>query len=388
MTNLVPFFLILVLATLSSQVLRRLHIPWVVLLIVGGVLLGPSVLGLVEPTDSLLFMSEIGLIFLMFMAGLETKVTHARAELESIGFVAVVNSLFPFGVGFWISHLLGMSTVSSVLVGIIFMSSSVAVIVPALESSGVLHKKLGRFILSSTLIQDALSLVLLSVLMQTQGFGAGVPIWLLYSLVFIVFVTLRWIVPKVNKNFLVSLEESTSKDLFQKEVRWVVAVLVGVVSLFGFLGLHPIIGAFLAGLILSDSISSERLYEQLRTVSYGIFIPTFFVMTGVKIDISVFAQFAGVGLMAFVLVMSSLSSKYLSGYLAARITKFNSYEANIIASSSMPQLSTTLAVAYLGLERNLISEPVVLGLVLLSIISTLLGPLILSSQPSLGITGK
>ncbi len=377
-TPLIPFFIVLLVAVASSEFFRRLHLPWVVALIIGGMVFGPEGFGFFSLDSTLLFIAEIGLIFLMFMAGLETKLNHARKELAGIGLVAVINSVLPFVLGFVVGILLGLDKVPALLIGIIFMSSSVAVVVPAMEAKGILHNRLGRFIVSSTLIQDVMSLVLLSVLMQTQGFGVGIPLVPLYGLVVLTFVFLRWIVPKVNKTFISHSQDKVVEDIFQKEVRWVFAVLIGVVILFEILGLHPIVGAFLAGLILSDSISSDKLYAQLRTVSYGLFIPIFFVLVGAQTNLSILVQAKGAALLVVIILLASLSSKYLSGYLGGRLAKLSKSASHLVGVASVPQLSTTLAVAFLGLERGLLSQELVTALVVLSAITTLIGPLLIA----------
>lgn len=376
--SLIPFFIVLLIAVASSEFFRRLHLPWVVALIIGGMIFGPEGFAWFSIDSTLLFIAEIGLIFLMFMAGLETKLNHARKELAGISLVAAVNSILPFALGFAIGLLLGLDQVPALLIGIIFMSSSVAVVVPAMEAKGILHNKLGRFIISSTLIQDVMSLVLLSVLMQAQGFGVGIPLIPLYGLVVLTFVLLRWIVPKVNKTFISHSQDKAVEDIFQKEVRWVFAILIGVVILFEILGLHPIVGAFLAGLILSDSISSDKLYAQLRTVSYGLFIPIFFVLVGAQTNLSILVQAKGAALLVVIILLASLSSKYLSGYLGGRLAKLSKSASHLVGVASVPQLSTTLAVAFLGLERGLLSQELVTALVVLSAVTTLIGPLLIS----------
>lgn len=377
-TELIPFFVVLLVSVVSSEFFRKLHLPWVVALVIGGIVAGPQALGWFAVDETLFFFGEIGLIFLMFMAGLETKIIHARKEIVSIGLIAAVNSLLPFGLGFIVASLLGSAVIPAILIGIIFMSSSVAVVVPALGSSGLLHTKLGRFVVSSTLMQDVLGLVLLSVLMQSQGFGAGIPLVPLYGLAAGTFVLLRWFIPKVNKTLVANIHERSSKDLFQKEVRLVMAILIGVVILFEVLGLHPIVGAFFAGLILSDSVSSEKLYEKLRTVSYGIFIPVFFILVGAQTNLGLIFQAKESILLVLVVILASVSSKYISGYLGARMTKMPVPGSHLVAVSSIPQLSTTLAVAFIGLERGLLSQEMVTALVLLSIVTTLIGPLLIN----------
>ena len=187
-----PFFLILLVSVMFSFAFRRFNLPWVLALIVAGIFLGPYGFKLVEINTAIEFMGQIGLIFLMFMAGLETKLSSFRNFQKSIITISLLNSLIPFGVGYLIGFSFGFDIMASLLLGIIFMSSSIAVIIPTLESTKMINTKLGRSIISATIIEDIASLVLLSILLQSVNPITALPLPSFYFLLIVILICLKY----------------------------------------------------------------------------------------------------------------------------------------------------------------------------------------------------
>ena len=350
----------------------RTHIPWAVMLIVGGIFFGPSFLGLITVNPTIDFIGQIGLIFLMFMAGLETKLTHFKEFKANLLFLAFVNGFVPFLVGFGMVTLLGYELITALVVGIIFVSSSVAVVIPSLEVSGALHTKLGQSVIITTVLQDIASLALLSILLQSVNPVTPIPLHIFYPVLIGVLIALRHFIPKLRK-WVVKIA-SGSPDLFQLEFRTTFLMLIGTVITFELLGLHPIVAGFFSGLILADSIQSKVLKEKIKTISYGIFIPTFFIVIGLQTDLSVFTDFNNVLFIVGVVVISLVASKYVSGYLASRTVGFDESESGLFAATSLPQLSTTLATAFVAHSFGLIDQILLTSLVALSIFTVLISP--------------
>ncbi len=369
-----PFFLILLVSVMFSFAFRKFNLPWVLALILAGIFIGPYGFKLVEINTAIEFMGQIGLIFLMFMAGLETKLSSFRNFKAEIFKLSFLNALIPFGVGYWIGFYFGFDNIASLLLGIIFMSSSIAVIIPTLESTKILGTKLGRSIVSATILEDIASLILLSILLQSIKPITALPLPSFYFLLVVILIGLKYGLPKLRS---IIPKKRDKKDLFESEVRIIFVMLLGTVTTFELLGLHPIIAGFFAGLVLSESIKSEILIEKLRTVSYGIFIPIFFVIIGMKTDITVFMN--GVEKMRLVLavIFGSIISKLSSGWLGARISGFKNDNALKIGVATIPQLSTTLAVVLTAVELNLLENELVTAMVLLSIVSTFIAPIVL-----------
>lgn len=369
-----PFFLILIVGVLFSGLFRKFNLPWVLALIISGIIMGPQGIGLLEHNETIEFIGQIGLIFLMFMAGLETKISSFRNFGKSVIKISFLNATIPFVVGYIIGFYFEFGTFASLLLGIIFMSSSIAVIVPTLESLNIINTKLGRSIVSTTIIEDVASLVLLSILLQSVDPVTSLPLPSFYILLVIILIALRYGLPRLRNLIPRHRDE---KDLFESEVRIVFALLLGTVVIFELLGLHSIIAGFFAGLVLSDSIKSEMLLDKLRTMSYGIFVPVFFVIIGMGTDIDVFKNGSGaIGLVALI-VAGSILSKLFSGWVGSRIAGFNNTDSLVFGFATIPQLSTTLAVAFTAVELGVLDNQLATAMIILSIITTFIAPLVL-----------
>ena len=370
-----PFFLVLFAGIFFSVLFRRLHLPWVVMLILGGIIIGPHALGVFEPNPTIEFIGQIGLVFLMFMAGMETKLETFR-EFKSGAFgLALINGVIPFLAGISIGFLFGYGWIIMLLLGIIFVSSSIAVVIPSLEANNLLATRLGKTVVAATIIQDVVSLVMLSVLLQIINPTTVLPLPLFYILLFVSLVALRWILPKLQWFF--SLGVRGTKDLFQQELRVIFTILIGTVISFEVLGLHPIIAGFFAGLVLSGSIKSEILKEKLHTISYGLFIPTFFIIIGTKINLGIFLESNSAALLVTAIVLGSLFSKFVSGWIGGRIIGFTSSQSLLIGASTIPQLSTTLAVVFAAVSLGLLNQELIAAMVILSTVTTFLAPLLM-----------
>jgi len=374
-----PFFIILFASLFFSELFKKFNMPWVIALLVAGMVIGPQGFDLIQISETTNFFSEIGLIFVMFMAGLETNLFHKSREnyFRKVTTIALINGLVPFIVGFGIAMLFGYSFVAAMLVGIIFISSSIAIVIPSLESASLIRTDVGRTIVAATIVQDVASLLLLSFTLQILDYTGGVPYFILYPVLIVLFYLFRKIIPLVREFFKKQFHKD--QDIFEQELRAVLVLLIGTVIIFTFLGLHPIISAFFAGIILADAITHEALKKQLRSIGYGIFIPIFFVIIGAKTDILVFANpQASTLLLLASIVLGSTISKFVSGYIAGRKLKYNKSESSLIGVATMPQLSTTLAVALTGMELGIIDSTLVTTLVVLSIVSTFLAPMFIN----------
>lgn len=375
MSNLFPFFLVLFTGVFFSAIFKRFHLPWVVALIFGGIIIGPQALGVFHPNETMKFIGEIGLAFLMFMAGLETKFSSFEEFRHGSLRIALLNGLIPLLFGLGVGLFLDLELIGALLLGIIFVSSSIAVVVPSLEATGALHTKLGHSIVSATILEDISSLLFLSVLLQIVEPSTTLPLPLFYLLLFVSLFVLRKLLPWLRWVF--SKEVHNKKDSFEQELRNIFVVFLGTLLVFELLGLHSIIAGFFAGFVLSDSIKTDIVKERLRAISYGVFIPVFFVIVGAETNIKIFVEAGSVIVLVFAIVIGSILAKGLSGFLAGKLTGFKNRESLIIGASTIPQLSTTLAAVYAAAEFNLIGEELITAMVVLSVITTIISPLLL-----------
>lgn len=377
MPGLIPFFIVIIAGLFFSHLFNRLHLPWVVALIVAGIVIGPNGLDIFRPDNTFELLGNIGLIFLMFIAGLETKFSSFGKIKKGILPIFILNSLVPFIVGISIGMFFGYDILTSSLLGIILTSASIAVIIPSLEAQGKLKTKLGQTIIATAILEDVLSLTLLFVLLHTYADDpTSIPLPLLLGLLFAFLIALRYILPGIRKRF--SFIPLKRKDSFEHELRLVFVILIGTVVLFEIIGLEPIIAGFFTGMALSGSIKNEILKGKLHAISYGIFIPIFFVTIGTKTNLAPLLEDSTTLVFTIVVILGALIAKFTSGWLGGRLSGFNNKESKLIGVATIPHLSTALAVIFTGHALGIIDEQLFTAMMALTLITTLIGPFLIN----------
>ncbi len=377
MVELASFFIILLTALVFSQVFGRFHVPWIITLIVGGMIVGPHGLGVVTPDTTLEFFKDLGLVFLMFMAGLHIRFSGMKIVLKESLIIAGVAGTITFLTGITIGMLLGYDIGVSIILGIIFISSSIAVLIPFLEKRGLLHSRIGQTAISAIMIQDIASLVFLAIALQYLFATTTLP-FPIYIIIFILTILVvgivKWGIPHLKK--VLALPSEKKKDIFERDLRLIFAVLLGMVIISEALGLHSIIGAFFAGIILSEVINRNSLKEKIHVLAYGLFIPIFFVVIGTQTDPLVFLRTDTGFLLLIFIVLASIISKIVGGWFASRLAGFTSSQGLFLGTCGIPQLSTTLAVVAVGQDLGIIGDELITAFILLSVVTTFTGPLL------------
>ncbi len=378
MAELITFLIVIAAGLFFAEFLRPLHLPYVVALIIGGILIGPNGLGIFVPDNTMTVIGEIGLVFLMFMAGLEAKLKVMGGLKKEISKIALLNGLIPFLCGTGIAIMFGYGWIGAIFLGTIFISSSIAVVIPSLSSNNLLRRNLGKSILGATIIEDVLSLVVFSIMLQILNPTHNVPLPIFYGVLLVFLATMRIAMLRLRKFYQSLLSRREKKDVFENELRFVFAILLGIVALFELLGLHAIIAGFFAGLVFSESIRKRILKRKLHAISYGLFIPIFFIIIGAEMDIWVLFGELNVLILTITVVVISILSKFLSGYIGSKLSGFSSNEGLVAGASTIPQLSTTLAVAFVALETGILDQAMIIAMTTLSILTSLVGPSALS----------
>ncbi|MDZ7726259.1 MAG: cation:proton antiporter [Candidatus Campbellbacteria bacterium] len=369
------FFLILLVAVIFSQIFTRMKIPWVVSLIIGGIILGPSGLDMFEPDQTIEFLATIGLVFLMFMAGLESRLTSTKGMKKRLVLTSLLIGAVPALTGIAITLAFGYEMETAVLMGIIFMSSAIALLIPQLQSQKIIGTDIGRVLVGSAVTVDALSLVLLSIYLQSVTTSFSPITLLMYGGLVVLIAFIGWLIPKVRW-LAFSVRQPVEQDLFEKELRFIVLVLIGFVVLFEVVGLHSIIAAFFAGLVLSGTVKNSLIKAKLHAISYGFLVPVFFVVIGAQTDLSVFGEGFGALFLTVSIVVGLIASKTFSGWLAGRLGEFSNREGVFLGVASMPQLSTSLAVAFLGFGEGLLDQSLLAAIIALSIVTATVAPIV------------
>jgi len=373
LNDLALFFIVLISALVFSEFFKRLHLPYVVALVIGGIIIGPSVLGLVTLSAPLEFMGSIGIVFLMFMAGLEIRTDILAKARKKLLLLVGMNAAIPAIVGFAVVSFFGYEYLAAFVVSTIFISSSVAVVVPILEEKGFIETEMGAFILGAVIIEDIVSLFLLALVLQTADPTGILPMFILIPLVIVSVVLLKMLLPRLQRWFF----RIRKRVGYEEDVLFLFAVTVAVAVYFEFLGLHAIVAGFLVGLILSGGIRQEKTKNKLHAITYGLFIPIFLLQVGIDTDLAVFTQAGNALALVIMVTLGLILSKTLSGYLAARFIRFSKRKALFVGLSTTPQVSTSLAAAFTAYQLGIIDVNLQTSIVILSIITVLLAPIAL-----------
>ena len=369
----------LVIMLLARPLAKILRLPTLSIYILSGLLLGPSGLNLIPTTEPLRYLYHLGLILLMFSMGLKIKKPQLQKNRRAVLNVFFFNNLAAgivmalFLVLFTIEPGTTIGTVC--LVGAIFTSSSLEIVIPFLHEFSYRGSRRMRVFVSGlaggTLIAEIACLFLVSIfifyfkrpdiiLSLTMGIGIAVFIFIiLYGLPF--FARKAVSHPQARR---VSVEDQS---------RILIAAILAIVWLAAGLKVQVIIAAFLAGIALANLRIDRRVLQNVDFLSSGIFIPIFFLMVGVETDLRIFqrgfnwAYFAG-------MLLLLISVKVISGYFIARREKFGTRESLGFGFATTPHLSSTLATASIGYEAGLLTPTLLSFIILISILTTFLGP--------------
>jgi Kef-type K+ transport system membrane component KefB len=375
-TNLLIVMVVAFTAPLLLGLFPRLLLPSVVLEIVAGIVVGPSVLGWVEVDEAVEVIALLGLAFVLFLAGLEIEFAKLRGRVLRL-------TLLGFAISFAVALVvsLGLSAVDLVdtplLVAIILCSTSLGVLVPVLKDSGQLATTFGQLIIAAASIADFGAIILLSIFFSGEG-GTGSTLLLLGAL-FALAATVFFAVKGAERSRrlredLVRLQDTTA----QIRVRASLVLLVGFAALAESLGLEVILGAFIAGAIVSlvdrdRAMTHPEFRRKLEAVGFGFFIPAFFVTSGVRFDLDALTASASNLLMVPVFLAALLLARGVPaivyrGTLDARHTAI----AGLMQATSLPFIVAATAI---GRELDLIDAAASAAMIGAGLLSVLLFPL-------------
>ena len=365
-------------APLALGLVPRLRLPAVVLEIVVGIVIGPAVLGWVEVDDPVEVMALVGLAFLLFLAGLEIDIGALRGRLLRSASEAFAASLaLAVGAGLALDAI-GVAD-EPLLIAVILASTSLGVIVPVLADAGEVHTRFGQLVIAGASIADFASILLLTLLFTGESSGLDAKL-ILIGLFVLAIVAVAVAVAEAERSrrisaALVRLQDTSA----QIRVRGAFVLLVGMVALAEQLGLELILGAFAAGAILNHLDADEAMTHpefrgKLAAVGFGVFIPVFFVTSGVRFDLdALFADSAALAaipafLLALIVARGLPALLYRGQFDSRRVIA-----AGLLQATSLPFI---VAATEIGQELGLIDAATSAGFIAAGLVSVLVFPLV------------
>ncbi|MGB8658096.1 MAG: cation:proton antiporter [Candidatus Zixiibacteriota bacterium] len=366
-------------AKIMGEVFVRIKQPAVIGEILAGIILGPYVLGLINPSHTEVFQiygvfAEIGVIILLFTIGLRIKADEIMKVGGTSLVVATLGVILPFFFGYLYTLTMEHSTVEAMFIGAAMVATSVGITARVLADLGILDSRVAKVILAAAVIDDILGLLVLAVV---TGVGKGAISYVKIGLVTLEAVGFVLFIVVVGKR-LVSRMTPRLNFIKTQNAPFALAVLfcLGLSTLASYIDLAAIVGAFMAGMVLAElnlefkfSLSFESLHDFL--------VPFFFVVMGTQVDLSVFSKLHLIGA-ALMLTAFAIVGKLIGCGLGA--FKLGWKEASLVGVGMVPRGEVGMIVASLGLGMGAISTNLYSIVIFMVVVTTLLTPPVLASM--------
>lgn len=372
-TTIILSLMIIFLSIIISPIIsNRLRLPVVVIEIILGILFGESLLNIISMNPVLDFLSSFGLIYLMFLVGLEINLREVRGYVMKTLTISLFSILIPFICGFAVSFHVD---VEPLLLGTIFTTTSLGIILPLTKDINY-SREFNHILLVSVAIVDVISIFLLA--FSLSIIEGMLEASFIYSLIAIL---VLFLLPTlINRMRILGLSRGFEEWILQEHhfemgVRLAFALIVILAAISWHLGFHSIIGAFIAGLIISELLpEASLLRKKLDSFGYGFFIPLFFIIMGSKVNLPLlFSNVANISNL-LIITFIAIISKVTGVFLASKTIGFDVKESTSLGLFHSARVSLIIAAAEIGSELGLISESLFSILIILAVVSALVGP--------------
>ena len=372
--------LVLITTSFAGHFSRRIGIPAVIGQLLVGILIGPAVLEWVHNNTFMHTFSEIGVIILMFIAGLESDLGMLKKYFKPALAVAFSGVVFPVVLIYFFGKLFHFSFEQAIFLGVTFSATSVSISVEVLKELKRLKSKEGTTILGAAVIDDIISVIILSVLVsmfsnvaKAQGGHHSSNLWmsfLLDALYFVmIFFLFEWIAPKMMR-LGEHLKVASSVTLMS------IVLCLGMAWLAEQVGLSDVVGAFFAGVAIAQTPYKREVDSNIEPIGYAVFIPMFFVSIGLNMT---FKGFFDDLIFIISLTILALITKWLGCGLGAKVLGMNYDSMNIIGSGMVSRGEMALIIAQIGYEAHLLSSEYYSGVIFVIILTTLAAPFMLKA---------
>ncbi len=377
---LLSLAIILLFTKALGLITRKFQLPQVVGALLAGLLLGPAALNLIQETEFIHKIAEIGVIILMFGAGVETDLSELKKSGKPSFFIALSGVIFPIIGGFGIATLFSLykgipfeqEFLQNLFVGIILSATSVSITVETLKEMGKLSSKTGNTILSAAIIDDIIGMIALTVITSTADTSVNIYFVLLKIVGFFFFVIAIGLIFHKSLNKWVTFYQ---KDMRRFIIASFVFCLLMSYSSEVIFGVANVTGAYFAGLIISSTKIKEYAAKRFDILSYMIFSPVFFASIGLKVIIPSIS----LNLIIFSgsLIIVAILFKIVGCGLTARLCGYNKKDALRIGVGMIARGEVALIITNKGVSLGIISPDLFTPIVMLVIISSIIAPILL-----------
>jgi Kef-type K+ transport system membrane component KefB len=366
----IPLAMLLVFgsAKLLAELFERIGQPAIVGEILAGVLIGPSVLGWISPSELLHVLAELGVMFLLFRVGLEVKTSELLQVGGTAALVAVLGVVVPFVLGWGIMALWGYRTVEAIFVGAAMVATSVGITAQVLAAKGLLQLKASRIILGAAIIDDILGLLVLA---MVSSIAKGTLNLVEIAITAVLALGGTVLVTTLGTRAVTRVMPKLSETLRAGEVQFNLALILlfALALLATYARMAAIIGAFLAGMALAESVS-HRVHDLAAGVA-ELLVPFFLAGIGLQLDLQAVAT-PSLMLLSLVILVAAVASKWIGCGLGALPLGWP--DAMRVGVGMVPRGEVGMVVAQIGLSMGVVEKPVYGVVVFMAVATTLAAP--------------
>lgn len=370
---ILQFTVLVALAFAVQFTFDKLHLPTLVGLLAAGMVLGPGGLGVLPHGPVIEMLGLVGLLYIMFLAGLEIDLGVVRRHKAESASVGTMSFAAPMALALGVGLAYGLEWAGAILLGAA-LSSHTLVSYPMLESAGMISRRPVVATTGGTLLTDTTSLVVLVLIMQlavdteASVLIALMPLFLLVLLIAGALV----VVPRIAGRLVANLEYSQAQSAL-----FALFVLMTLSAAAELIGTEEILGAFLAGVCLNRAVRPRHtLSEHVQFVGRMLFIPFFFIHTGTLLELRVFVEQPDTWLLAGALFAAIVAGKGFSAIAAGRLNGYSRAERLLIFGVTIPQAAATLAVVLTGQAAGLFDATIVDAVIIVIFLTCSIGPLV------------
>lgn len=369
--EIVALFVVLLAAKIGDEVFKRIGQPSVVGEILAGLIVGPAVLGFVEPDGSIEVFAELGVVFLLFWVGLETRISDLRSVGMVAGRVGVLGLVVPLAGGFGAGKAIGENNVTAFFLGVALVATSVGITSAVLVELGLLRRRASRTILGAAVVDDILAMVMLAVAVGLAGDGTDIGqilVVIALAVAFVAFFGLGGTAFFRRRPGVLKAPRFSESPLLPA-----VIVCLGLAALSAQIGLAAVIGAFLAGMMVAETKEHDPIEHEVAPL-HAFFTPFFFAFIGMQVELDVFARWGTLALLAGVTALAVVT-KLLGAWVGAR--PLGRGDALFVAAGMVPRGEVGIIVAGIAKAEDVIGDRLFAVIVGMSILTTLVVPPVL-----------
>lgn len=363
------FSLILFIILLSPILLRRLNIPGIIGLIIAGVIIGPYGFNILEKNSAIDLFSTIGLLYIMFIAGLELDLNDFKSNRNKSFLFGFFTFIIPLGIGFPVCYyLLGYDFNASFLTASMFATHTL-VAYPIVSKFGISKNQAVAITVGGTILTDTAVLIILAVIMGNSQGNLDQEFWIRLGVSLAIFSVIMFlIIPRIAKWFFRKLEsEKHSHYIFVLSIVFFAAFLAEAA------GVEAIIGAFAAGLALNKLIPhSSALMNRIEFIGNSLFIPFFLISVGMLVDVKVILSGPSALIIAGTLSLVALFGKWFAALFTQLIFKYSKAQRQLIFGLSSAHAAATLAVILVGYKAEILDDNILNGTIILILITCII----------------